>query len=179
LVDFVETGTQGPATEAALAHLEGCDSCETALTDIALLLVGLRRLGRDAARRTPAPDAWAQLAARIERSRDAARRAAWAWRMRLSGTFVGALVAALVVLPPTTPAPTPAAPVPVDPVELADRRAEAAYLEAVAIWAAVPDDSEDDRPDHHGVLLQYPDGIRPDWKEVYRQTTDRWPQLAS
>jgi hypothetical protein len=65
LFDFVDHGLMGPQTGEALAHLEGCDSCTELLDSTVLAIAALRRLGDEAARIEPPPDAWPRLRARL------------------------------------------------------------------------------------------------------------------
>jgi hypothetical protein len=65
LVDFVDRGELGPATGAALAHLDRCGRCTEAIESTMLTITALRRLGEEAGRVQPAADAWPRLRARI------------------------------------------------------------------------------------------------------------------
>jgi hypothetical protein len=65
LVDFVDRGELGPATGAALAHLDRCGRCTEAIEATMLTITALRRLGDEASRVQPAADAWPRLLARI------------------------------------------------------------------------------------------------------------------
>lgn len=95
LLDFVDRREHGPGTDVALAHLDRCRSCETELSEIALLITALRRIQAEVRLVEPSQDAW-------ERVRlVAARRppAPWRWRMSLGATMAGAALAAVVVMP--------------------------------------------------------------------------------
>jgi hypothetical protein len=65
LVDFVDRGEIGPATGAALAHLDRCGRCTDAIESTMLTITALRRLGEEAAWAQPRADAWPRLHARI------------------------------------------------------------------------------------------------------------------
>jgi hypothetical protein len=65
LLNFIDHGLMGPETGEALAHLEGCDSCTEMLDSTVLAIAALRRLGDEAARIEPPPDAWPRLRARL------------------------------------------------------------------------------------------------------------------
>ena len=95
LLDFVDRRERRPGTDVALAHLDRCRSCEAELTEIALAITALRRIGAEVQLAEPSGDAW-------ERVRQvAARRPAAPWRTRLSlgATLVGAALAVVVVMP--------------------------------------------------------------------------------
>jgi hypothetical protein len=132
LIDFVDRGEIAPGTEAALAHLDGCDRCTEAIEATMLTITALRRIGDDAAAAAEEPegDAWPRLRVRIE-----------AWRRRptvmspLTGIAMSFALVAVLVLPVrlggsllgpvATPRPAPAA------ASAFDRRIEAAYIAAV------------------------------------------------
>lgn len=95
LLDFVDRRERRSGTDVALAHLDRCRSCEAELTEIALAITALRRIGTEVQLAEPSGDAW-------ERVRQvAARRPAAPWRTRMSlgATLVGAALAAVVVMP--------------------------------------------------------------------------------
>lgn len=54
LVDFVDRAEHGPATPAALGHLDRCARCRADLETTALAIIALRRLG-DEVHRVPVP----------------------------------------------------------------------------------------------------------------------------
>jgi hypothetical protein len=98
LVDFVDRREAGPATGAALEHLDRCRTCEWELTDITIAIVALRRIQRETRDVEPAREAWVRIRARITRR----PVALWRWRMTLAGlmasaSLVGALVGPLAI----------------------------------------------------------------------------------
>jgi anti-sigma factor RsiW len=167
LVDFIDHGeVVDPDTGLALAHLDRCERCTTELEAIVLAITALRRLGDDASRIEPSPDAWPRLRMRLERWRPI--------RLPVMSPSLGmvmsmALVAVLVVplriggAAPTAAGPT-AGPTSLIPSLLIERRVEADYISST----------------HQGTLpatqpvtrstgtfpRNYPDNYRPDRKEV-------------
>lgn len=92
LTAFVERAERGPATAAALDHLERCRRCEAELAETMLAIHAVRRALDQARTADPPSDAWERLRGRIEAR---VPRAAGAWTS-LGGLVVGAgLVAAL------------------------------------------------------------------------------------
>lgn len=95
LVDLVDHGERGEGTAAALEHLDTCTPCEREITELALTIAALRRVG--AAYRalevpeTPRPAVVARAVT--------ARRRPWSWRMQLGGLATSAAIAALLVAP--------------------------------------------------------------------------------
>jgi hypothetical protein len=65
LIDFVDHGEIGPATGAALVHLDRCARCTSMLDATVLTLAAMRRLGDEVARVEPMPDSWPVLRARV------------------------------------------------------------------------------------------------------------------
>lgn len=154
---LIERGERDPRTAGALDHLATCRSCEHELTELALTLAALRRVGREA-RRAPVP---APAPARVVALAAAPRRqpGRWAWRMQLGGLLAGAAIAALVVMPrslyPTQSlGDAPARPVVADPWRAAETRIAAAPdTPSMAAPSAVPP--------------RYPEGLLRPWKEVF------------
>ncbi len=93
LAAFVERSERGPATAAALDHLQRCRRCEADLSQMMLAIHAVRRLLEPARTTEPPSDAWDRLRRRIEAR---VPRAAGAWTS-FGGLVVGAgLVAALI-----------------------------------------------------------------------------------
>jgi len=95
LTALVDRHERLPATEAALDHLDRCDSCVAELEAIAEAVHALRGIGREAALADPPDDIWPGLAARVRRPGEPA----WRWRMPLAGLVATAAVVALLVGP--------------------------------------------------------------------------------
>jgi hypothetical protein len=91
LLDFAHGAERTPPVVAALDHLDRCRACEAELTEIALAVAALRRLGREVADVEAPADAWPGLRTRLERRRPAMPR----WTSSLAGTLsaFGLLVA--------------------------------------------------------------------------------------
>ncbi len=95
LLDFVDRREQGPATDAALAHLDRCRACESELTEIALAIAALRRLHAEVRTAEPPRDAWARLRAHVGRR----PVAPWRWRLGIGGLMTSALLVGVLVGP--------------------------------------------------------------------------------
>ena len=154
LVDLVDRGDRGPLTSAALDHLELCASCEQELTEIALTVAALRRVGSEA-RMAPVPEISAErLISRIRRA-----RAPWRWRLQLGGLVTSAVLAVVITAPAVIDGP--------DSAGFSASRGPDAY----ATWrfaesriAAAPDNPP---VQAIGTLPpRYPDGLLRPWKEV-------------
>jgi hypothetical protein len=153
---LVERAERGPATAAALDHLSTCLRCERELTELALTVAALRRVGGELRRSpvpAPAPVRVAALAV--------PRRRSWAWRMQLGSLVTGAAIAALVVLPRT-----------VGPTVSYGETVEAVHPAVVVPWraaenriAAAPDAPPIAAPT--SVPPRYPEGLLRPWKEVF------------
>ena len=166
LLDFVDRGEIAPGTAKALAHLDRCRRCTDELESTVLTITALRRLGDDLARAEPSPDAWPRLRARL----DAWRPARWSVMSPSAGLVMSvALVAVLVAplrvgsaAPTAVPQTLPSAALLAASPE--ERRVEAEYLANVH-QGTFPDTKPVDRPS--GTFPRnYPDGIRPERKEV-------------
>lgn len=145
LLDLVERGDRGPATPAALEHLDACRACEREVVGVALTVAALRRAGA-AYRRLPEP-APVQLAVATP-ARTSASGSRLAWCLQLGSLVAGAAIAAAVVLPqggmparpvsvaspdPVTPARSPG----VNPWQAAEHRlASSPDTGPVAVFAA-------------------------------------------
>ncbi len=95
LLDFIDRRERGPGTDAALAHLDRCRTCETELSEIALMITVLRRIRAEVQVAEPPRDAWERV------RRVAARRPVppWRWRISLGSTVLATALAAIVVMP--------------------------------------------------------------------------------
>lgn len=132
LVAFVDRGEIGPRTDAALAHLDACPGCSAEMETIALAVVALRRIGREAAIAEPPTDAWDRLRQRIERP----RVAVWQARATLAGVAVAAGLVGILVGPSTMTLPrvvylqeVGTSPAAFDAIRLAEVRAENAVID--------------------------------------------------
>jgi hypothetical protein len=110
LVDFIDHRERRPETATALAHLDRCARCEREMTELALTIVALRRMGAGAAAAEPRPDLRPVIPDR--RARGRARPALL--RASSAGPALSIVVVALVLLPrafgpaaPAAPAPSP------------------------------------------------------------------------
>jgi hypothetical protein len=95
LLDFVDRRESGPATSAALDHLDRCAACTWELEATALAIMALRRLHDEVAEAEPAADGWGRLRARVTRPREAV----WRWRASLAGVAIGAGLVATIIAP--------------------------------------------------------------------------------
>ncbi len=127
LLAFVDRREVGPATDAALAHLDRCDRCGAELVVVARAIHALRTIGREAALVEPPAGDWPVLAARVRRPGEPA----WRWRMPLAGLVATAAVVALLVGPGSVwrTRPVIMQEAGTDPALLAERRAESIRLE--------------------------------------------------
>jgi hypothetical protein len=105
---FAERHEIGPATSAALTHLDRCRSCTMDVEQIALKVVALERLAEEARAAAASLDdtspggvdaGWGRLRARVDR----ARQPAWRWRTQLGGVFLGAAIVAAAIGPSSLP----------------------------------------------------------------------------
>lgn len=160
LVDFVDHGERGAATEAALQHLERCERCERELSELALTIFALRRTGREAmAVEVPGADRPPVVPA------DAGDRRLHPLR-RLgipAGALAFVLVAGTLGLAGlrSGSGETASTRSPIETSE--DRLAEAGFLSAVR---GLPRPSGEVASVVTLNSRQYPDGIRPSEKEV-------------
>jgi hypothetical protein len=166
LLDFIDRGEIAPGTAKALAHLDRCRRCTDELESTVLTITALRRLGDDLARIEPSPDAWPRLRARL----DSWRPARWAVMSPTAGLVMSVALVAVLVAPLRVGSATPSTP-PADLPSAAllaaspeERRAEAEYLSNVH-QGTFPEARPEARPT--GTFPRnYPDGIRPERKEV-------------
>jgi anti-sigma factor RsiW len=172
---------------STLAHLEHCPTCAATLGELTLTVVALRRMESVTAVAQPdaVDDAWARLRVRIERSRQRAREEAWRWRATLSGLAAASLLVAAFVGPAAIhPTETIGSDEPsvqsAAVLELPDWQVEQGYVSAArrSIDMAPP---EDVSASSGGVPQRtiYPDGIRPERKEVPSgRATTRFPEAG-
>lgn len=178
LLDFVDHGEIAPRTADALAHLDRCERCTAQLESTVLTIIALRRLGEDAARAEPPPDAWPRLRARLERWRPLR----WSVLSPSAGVVMSAAIVAVLIAPlqlggssPTAGAPEASAFVRM-PASPAERRLEARYIANVQRGRFAEDtvvslqDSTASTTAGTNASLSiprtYPDNIRRAWKEV-------------
>jgi hypothetical protein len=175
LLDFVAGGETCPGSASAREHLDRCDRCHAELVATSLTVTALRRLGTDLVTVEPPPDAWGRLLARVERSREAAYRSTWLGRLRLAGGMVSVLLVAVVVWPASTgSAGRSDAPASSYSPAVQEIWQAPAYLQALAegfLLRHSPSDGE-------GIVMNYPDGVRPDGKRLSPSMIAR-PQLKA
>ena len=179
LLDFVDRGEIAERTADALAHLDRCDRCTAQLESTVLTIIALRRLGEDAARAEPPPDAWPRLRARLERWRPLR----WSILSPSAGVVMSAAIVAVLIAPLQLGGPEPAASqVPgaaqqvLRPASPAERRIEAAYIANVQRGRFAEDAAVSLQGTTAGtsagtnaslsIPRTYPDNIRREWKEV-------------
>jgi anti-sigma factor RsiW len=97
LLDFADGRVHAPDAGAALAHLNGCRSCEEELARVMLAIVGLRRISEEVASAEPSADAWPNLRARIEPR----PRRPWLMRSPLPGIAMTLSIVAALAGPTT------------------------------------------------------------------------------
>jgi hypothetical protein len=160
--------------QAALDHVGRCPDCAKTLGELMLTVVVLRRMGAEAAAAAylGPDDAWSRLRARIERSSRRAREQAWRWRATLGGLATAMLVVAAIVGPASIHVTTTVganektgdAIVMLDRLEL---QAELGSLDPThrLLNSRSPDDASASSGGN-APRTMYPDGIRPDRKEV-------------
>lgn len=161
LYDFVDRGEVGPSTSRALAHLDRCDRCTDEMEAMVLTIAALRRMGEESARSEPAQDAWPRLRARLER---------WGPRRpAIMSPIAGAAMSVALVMVLVAPAGLggfrPAVtPRPATGVTIIDRQFEAVYIVSVrqGILPAAPAVAQAGG----SYPRNYPDGIKPERKEV-------------
>lgn len=162
LIDFLDHGEVGPATGAALAHLDRCAGCTESIESTMLTITALRRLGDEASAVQPRSDAWPRLRVRIQ-----------AWRRRpaimspLAGIAMSFAIVAVLVLPVrlggTLIGPVSSEPAIADPAADAhDRAIEDAYISTVHAAAGVVGQG----PVSIAFPHIYPDNYHPTRKEV-------------
>jgi hypothetical protein len=96
LLDLVERRPEpGPATDAALAHLDRCRACEDELAALTLTSLALRRLWAEARTARPPDRAWPAVRDRLGRPSGPS----WQSRLPIAGLAVAAALVALVLGP--------------------------------------------------------------------------------
>jgi anti-sigma factor RsiW len=183
LLAFVDRRERGPLIEPALEHLATCRRCEAELTTLALTIHALRQIGAGATAKAVPDGAWPRLRARIERSRQRAGETAWRWRLTLSGSVASALIVAALVAPAAGDVgswasggrePTGYS---ASEVEVQEQVVENAFIAASrtgTLTNGSPGASE-----ATAVIRNYPDGIRPERKEVEPPRPSRRVPAAS
>jgi hypothetical protein len=167
LLDFVDRREIGPATAAALGHLDRCGPCEDELTGIATTIAALRRLHRDVRSVEPPADSWLRLRARI-----LAPRQAWRWRTTLAGLTTSTLLVGVLAAPVSFGRHDPTT-LPQPPWLTNEIRLEAAYLAKSRAGELPPAP----RPKVGGIPQNYPPEIREVRKEVATaKPTERPPK---
>jgi hypothetical protein len=189
LADLAERREPAGGGQAALDHVDRCPDCAQLLGELMLTVVALRRLATegpvatvlvDPAQRADA--AWARLRERIERSSRAAREQAWRWRTTLGGLAMASLAVAALVGPATIHLTADGATGELsgytdNELDILHWQTEAGYVSAArsgSLTATAPGPVTS-RPTNIG--RYYPDGIRPERKEVQpARTTVRLPE---
>lgn len=171
LVDFVDRGEVTTGTATALAHLDRCSRCTDELETTVQAIIALRRLGEEASRVEPLPDAWPRLMARLERWRPP--------RLAILSPAAGAAMSVILVIALVAPARF-GGPAPIEssllagsapPGAAAERKAylaqwrvEAAYIATASQGTGTAAEAE--VRSSAGSPRIFPDGIRPERKEV-------------
>jgi hypothetical protein len=174
--------------QAALEHVGRCPACARTLGELMLTVVVLRRMGAEAAAVAylgPEDDAWSRLRARIERSRQRAREQAWHWRATVGGLATAMLVVAAIVGPASIhmTATVGATEKVGDAIVMVDRLELQTELGSVdpahrLLNSRTPDDALASGGGN-APRTMYPDGIRPDRKEVDSgRATTRLPEAG-
>jgi hypothetical protein len=174
LAALAERREPSPAGHAALEHVERCRDCSEALGELIRTVFALRRLGSEAAAAAAATtepdDAWTRLRLRIDRSRQLAREQAWRWRATIGGLATASLLVAAIVGPATIQfsADSDSGPAAVTSLQLdgLDWRTELAYVNAAR--TPTSDGARGSQELGSGAVTRtmFPDGIRPERKEV-------------
>jgi hypothetical protein len=188
LVDFVDHAEIGPATGAALAHLDRCGRCTADLEAIVQTITALRRLGDEAGRLEPEGDSWPRLRDRLTRWRPAP----WKIMTPLAGSVMSLALVAVLIVPlrfgtsssePASSKPDRVSPstgiVTSTPASAADGRIERAYIATVRrLESSAAGPSQGGEP---GIAFNriYPDDVRPTRKEVGPAATAIRPSEAS
>jgi hypothetical protein len=188
LAALAERREPSPAGHAALEHVERCRDCSEALGELILTVFALRRIGSEAVAAaavvaTEPDDAWTRLRLRIERSRQLAREQAWHWRATLGGLATASLLVAAVVGPATIQfsADSDSGPTAVTSIQLdrLDWRTELGYVNAARTLTL--DSAQGSKELSGGTVIRtmFPDGIRPERKEVQPgRPTTRLPEAG-
>jgi hypothetical protein len=174
LLDFVDRGEIADGTGAALGHLDRCDRCTAELESTVLTITAIRRLGDEAARVEPAPDAWPRLRARLA----GWRPFRWSVMSPSAGVVMSAAIVAVLVAPlqigGSDLAGRSASPAVIDErttISATERRIEADYIASTrrsrAVEAAViVAEGVNGAQSILSIPRIYPDNIRRERKEV-------------
>jgi hypothetical protein len=161
LVDHVDHGERGPGLDLAFDHLSACDDCRRELTELALTIAALRRMGGEI-RAVPVPVVPAErLASAVRRRRDP-----WPWRLQLGGLIASVAIVAIMVAPRVGIMPRAG----IDPSHPVPEAAGQATAASIALHtteariAAAPDTPSYAAP--RSLPPRYPDGLSRPWKEV-------------
>jgi hypothetical protein len=163
LVDFVDRAEIGPYTAPALSHLEGCARCTVELESILQAITVLHRISDEVGLSEPAADAWPKLRDRLT----AWRPARWRIMSPIAGMGLSLALLAVLVVPLRFGAGTSAGAGPnLDRLvpSPAERRIEANYISTTHREASLA--LESTTRSTGGGPRYYPDGIRPQRKEV-------------
>jgi anti-sigma factor RsiW len=180
LFDFVDRGEITPGTASALGHLDRCQRCTWELESTVLAITALRRLGDEAARAEPRPDAWPRLRDRIDRWRPVR----WAIMSPTTGTVMSVALVAMLIVPLRVGGAGAAssdpsiAPTDRSAAALVERRAEAQYISTMTRKGTLPATVVVVRSTG-AIPKSYPDGIRPERKEVSPVAPTERPTEAS
>lgn len=167
LLDFVDRGEITPATSPALAHLDRCQPCTNELESTVMAITALRRIGDEVARTEPPADAWPRLRARLDRWRPMR----WAIMSPTTGTVMSLAIVAMLVIPLQLGGSNQAAgaltavPAEQSAAMFSERRTEARFISTMTRKGTFPAPAATVRSTG-AVPKSYPDGIRPDRKEV-------------
>jgi hypothetical protein len=154
-----------PDGRAALEHVDGCPACATTLGELMLTATALRRIGADAAAASGRSDdaAWRRLRPKLERSRERPRDQSWRGRSTLNGLALSMLLVVILVGPAALRFRADAA------SGAASDASAATTIESVAAERNIdvrnPPSPEGPRSGTQ-IKRSYPDGTRPDGKEV-------------
>jgi len=175
LAAIAEQREPSQAGHEALQHVERCRSCSDALGELILTVFALQRLASEASIATAVADgqpddAWKRLRIRIDRSRRHAREQAWRWRATLGGLATASLLVAAVVGPATIQfsADSDAGPTAITRIQLdrLDWRTELGYVSAAHTQTLDSARGSEELSGGSVIQTRFPDGIRPDRKEV-------------
>lgn len=180
LLDFVDRGEITPDTGSALGHLDRCQRCMNELESTVLAITALRRLGEEAARAEPRSDAWPRLRDRLDRWRPVR----WAIMSPTTGMVMSVALVAMLVAPLRVGgagglgSDPSLAPTDRSAAALLERRVEAKYISTMTRKGTLPATVAAVRSTG-AIPKSYPDGIRPDRKEVSPVAPSERPTEAS
>jgi len=181
LLDVVDGRVETPASTAALHHLEWCRPCADELSDLALAIVGFRRLGSLPVPEEAVTSGWPRLRRRILQTRAAAAAAAWRWRATLGGLAASTLIVAAVVGPSALDLSYAGGAAEPTGYSLAQLESQDRRLESLYIWQASKGSasarSEIVSAAGSAGLRRYPDNVQPERKEVPARSSGRVPEV--